>query len=121
MFDAGLLRVPEDANAEIALGVLEPLDRAVRGMGGHRESRSQPSDPLMMVRGNRRAGRYDFSEPTPGNRHLMAYPLAHLPPVQVAIDVIADVLIQIATEGHVEQLETPTDPEDRKIALEGAA
>ena len=112
--------MPLDANEEIAVGVFESLYDAVVGPRGCDETIADPIGALVVVDVNfQPAGAGDRCQPTV-DRELN--PVAHVSfarrGVLPSTGTVGKVLDQRATSKHVEQLQPPTDSEDRDVPLE---
>lgn len=109
--------MPEDADAELPIGILERLDHAVRAARRDLQRRGHLADALVVVGRHldrrvpedRRRGR--FRQRTHGVRgeHTRR---ALMPTVPGSL---AEILDEVTAEGDVQQLHTPADAEGRQF------
>lgn len=118
VLDALLFGMPEQTETERPVRILDGLDRAVVGERRHREAVSEATNPLMMMGGDPGPLRDDLGEAPPADSDVVPDPLAHRASVDIAVDLVVEVLHQVAAVGDVEELEAPADSEHGKIALE---
>jgi hypothetical protein len=118
MLHAFLLWMPEQAETERPVRILDGLDRAIVGERRHREAVAETTNPLMMMGGDSCPLRDDLAEAPPADPDVVPDPLAHRASVDITVDLVVEVLHQVAAVGDVEELEAPADSEHGKIALE---
>src|SRR5439155_8675203 len=115
------LRMPEHADGEPPLRVLEPLDRAVVGPCNLDEAVTDSACTLVVMRLHRRAVAEDGAEPRAvvDLHAVLREDALHLA-VLLATDDVRKMLDEVAAARNVQDLEAAADREHRHVACERA-
>src|SRR5256885_1616088 len=108
--------MPQDADDERLVGILDPLDGAVLGPGDLTEAFADSIDALVVMRHDRAANLADARRGIDANRVLRELP-EYLAVLLVPHD-LGQVLDDVAAPGDVEHLEATADREHRQLACE---
>src|SRR2546423_14044641 len=108
--------MPQDADDERLVGILDPLDGAVLGPGDLTEACADSIDALVMMRHDSAATLADARRGIDADRVLRELP-EYLAVLLVPHD-LGQVLDDVAAPGDVEHLEATADREHRQLACE---
>src|SRR3954468_16804910 len=110
--------MPQDADQERLVWILDPLDCAVLGPGDLAEALADSTDALVVMRHDRAVSIADARRGIDAHRVLRE--LAENLAVLLVTHDLGQVLDDVAAAGDVEHLEATTDREHRQVAGERA-
>src|SRR5436190_20019697 len=110
--------MPEDADGEAPVWILDRFDRSVLGVRRDTEALSNPPDSLMMVRLHRCTVSEQRPEPRSVlQRHVVVRERAGRVLVLLVTDDLREVLHEISPARDVQHLAATADREHRHVAL----
>ena len=111
--------MPEDAEREPLVSVLEALDDAVLGPRHLPKARPDAPVALVMVRLH---GRPVAQQPAQtavcGDLHVVIRERARIVPVLLVADGLREVLLEVAAPSHVQELRAAADGQNRHVPFE---